>query len=176
MFQRLRERRRGVALLEIHAKEEFPLGRIGTDKQLTELGAVSVERAVLADRIRNIEPEFQPRGDPISEFRRAAEGMIWNDAAREIRLLASAYGVIGMRLNRQLPDFRNLGIVDLDLVGDGTCPGVSVRRRKEERNRNQPRRAPETEDHDEVTLQQDNADHSTRGKTAPWLRESNTVA
>src|SRR6516165_3596707 len=125
---RLRERRGGVAFLEIHAKEEFPLGRIGTDKQLPKLGGVGVERAVPADRIRDIEPELQPGSNPIGQFRCAVERMVWNDPAFEIRILAPADGVIGMRLQRPLADFRNLGIVNLDLVVDAARPCVSTPR------------------------------------------------
>jgi hypothetical protein len=43
--------------------------------------------------------------------------MIGDEPAREIRLLATDEGVVVMQLERPLSNFRDLGVVDLDLVG-----------------------------------------------------------
>ena len=97
-------------------REELPLGRVGDDEQLPDFGRIGIGRQLLINRIRRIEAHLPPVGDAPGPFASAVEGMIGDEAAGEIRLLATDEGVVVMQLKRPLSNFRDLGVVDLDLV------------------------------------------------------------
>jgi hypothetical protein len=114
---RVRELRHLVAELEIDAVEELPLRRVGNDEELPDLGGIGIGRQVLIDRKRRVKAHLPPVRDAVGPFPGALKRMIRDEAAGEIRLLAADEGVVRMQLKRPLPNLRDLGVVDLDLVG-----------------------------------------------------------
>src|SRR6516165_3085901 len=92
---------------------------------LPDLGGIGIGRQLLINRIRRIEAHLPPVGDAPGPFAGALEGVIGDESAGEIRLLATDEGVVVMQLERPLSNFRDLGVVDLDLVdrprGYGRC-------------------------------------------------------
>jgi len=97
--------RHGVAELEIDPVEERPLGRVGNDEELPDLGGIGIGRQLLVDRIRRVEAHLPPvRGAP-GPFPGAVEGVIGDESAREIRLLATDEGVVVMQLDVHCPTF-----------------------------------------------------------------------
>src|ERR1700687_876879 len=116
----LRECRRLITELEIHAIEKISLAGVGCDEEITDLGAVGQKSAAAAYGKWCVETDFPPIGNSIGQLGRAVERMVCHQAAGKIRLFAAVNCVIEMLFEGPLPDRGNLGVIDLDLiVGEG---------------------------------------------------------
>ena len=107
------------AELEIHAVEERVVVGVRPHEQFPHLEAVDRPAAPLGVRTlhRQIKPLLKPVGDAVGPFDGAVDRVVGNDAAGEIGSLPPDRREIGVHHEIEHTLIRNLGIVDLDLVG-----------------------------------------------------------
>src|ERR1019366_5177069 len=131
---RRRKHCRIIAELEIGTVEEIALLGVGRDEQRAQLHALREERPVLLQGEGRVKSEFPPWSHAISEFRRAVEAVIGDEAARMIRLLQAIPDIIEMLLHSPLAWLGDFGVIDLNFV-DSSRP---LRRKNENRRSPQP--------------------------------------
>ena len=112
--------RRVVAELEVEAVEHGSIVRIGHDQQSAKLDAIEQQTAVGGSGIeRQIGSRLEPLRDAIGPFGHPVERVVGNDAPRESSLPSAGRREVVVPGEVEPPRPRDLGVVDLDLVGLG---------------------------------------------------------
>src|SRR5208282_4566970 len=115
---RQRELRHLVAEFEIDAVEEAAFGGVRDDEQTADLGPIGKELACAVNREWQIEASLPPFGQTVGKLRSTLQAVVRAEAARKPRLRLSHRRIVEVLLVGPLSDFRDLGVVDLDLVVD----------------------------------------------------------